>query len=214
MRARASLVLATLIAAGGVGAVRADDQHREGEYGGVTPGQGAKATAAPKGKRARRPPPKDELTWIGFAAKDGGGGELFFQAPAAFAVAPRIERGEVVVVLEGLRRQVRNTRRPLDTRYFDAPIARVSARPVGAHGGKGAHKAGIEVRIAFKNAKDAHEPTVRTTTEADGMFYAYLDFGAGGTTAKPADADAGAAPEPKGDRETPPPPSGADDSDQ
>ncbi len=179
-----SVILASLWL-GGLGVTslaRADaPQHPEGAYGGVTAGQGSAATEAPgdREKRKHRPPAKDELTWIGFAAREGGGGELFFQAPAAFTVAQRVEKGEVVLVLEGLHRQVKNLRRPLDTRYFDAPIARVVARPVGARGG---HKAGIEVRIAFKSAKDAHEASVRTATEADGMFYAYLDFGAAGSS--------------------------------
>ena len=176
MRARAWIVAALL--AGGAASAVADEQHKEGEYGGVTPGQGPHEPG-----KHRRPPPRDELTWIGFAAKDGGGGELFFQAPAAFTVAQRVEKGEVVLVLEGLHRQVRNLRRPLDTRDFDAPIARVTARPVGG-GGRGAtaHKAGVEVRVAFKSAKDAHEAAVRTATEADHMFYAYLDFGAAGSS--------------------------------
>src|SRR5262249_23547781 len=100
MRARAWIVAALL--AGGATYAVADEQHKEGEYGGVTPGQGS---AAPhEGKRAKRPPPKDELTWIGFAARDGGGGELFFQAPSAFTVAQRVEKGDVVLVLEGLHR--------------------------------------------------------------------------------------------------------------
>jgi hypothetical protein len=189
MRGR-SLILGLILAGAGVGTARAQvpPDHREGEYGGVTPGQATAATPAPtppKARRARRPPPKDQLTWIGFEAKDGSG-QLFFQAPASFNVVQRVDKGQLVLVLEGLHRQVANTRRPLDTRYFDVPIARVTARPTGA--GRG-HRAGIEVRIAFKNAKDAHEASVRTATEADGMFYAYLDV-AGGTTAKPADAAA------------------------
>jgi hypothetical protein len=182
MRAR-SVILASLCVGGlGAAAASADGRHQEGAYGGVTAGQGSGATEAPgdRGKRPRRPPAKDELTWIGFQAHDGGGGELFFQAPAGFTVAQRVERGEVVLVLEGLHRLAHNTWRELDTRYFDTPIARVRARPVGARSGKGAHKAGVEVRIAFKRAKDVHEASARTATEGDGMFYAYLDFGADG----------------------------------
>src|SRR5437660_12686665 len=100
MRARASVIVAMVLAGGaGAGSARAQGQHREGEYGGVTPGQGSGSATAPAttGKH-RRPPPKDELTWIGFAAKDGGGGELFFQAPGAFTVSQRVERGQVVLV--------------------------------------------------------------------------------------------------------------------
>lgn len=168
MRA-AGLIVAMLLAGGGVARAQAE-QHREGEYGGVTPGEKPSEAKEKPGKH-RRPPPKDELTWIGFQAKDGGGGELFFQAPGAFTVSQKVANGQVVVLLDGLRRQIKNARRPLDTRFFDTPIARVTARPV--------HKA-IEVRIAFKSAKDAHEATVRTATGPDGNYYAYLDFGAGG----------------------------------
>jgi hypothetical protein len=185
MRARsvilASLWLGGLGVASNTNVSRADaPQHQEGAYGGVTAGQGSGATEAPgdRDKRKHRAPAKDELTWIGFQAHEGGGGELFFQAPSAFTVVQRVDHGDVVLVLEGLHRQAHNTGRELDTRYFDTPIARVKARPVGAHGGKDAHKAGIEVRIAFKRAKDAREAQARTATEADGLFYAYLDFGA------------------------------------
>lgn len=165
------LALATAIALTG-GAARADGPHQEGDYGGVQPGR----PADHDGKKPRRPPPKGALTWIGFAPKDGGA-ELFAQAASAFTVVQAVESGQLVVVLEGLRRQVANTRRPLDTRFFDSPIARISARPVGAHGaghGGPAHKAGIELRIAFKDPKQAHEAQLRTATEADGLFYAYL----------------------------------------
>ncbi|MCE9572602.1 MAG: hypothetical protein K8W52_05550 [Deltaproteobacteria bacterium] len=164
------LAVATAVALGGASA-RADDIRREGDYGGVRPGAPAEA----KPGKPRRPPPKDALSWLGFSAKDGGA-ELFAQARSSFTVVQWVEKGQVVVVLEGLRRQVANTRRPLDTRFFDSPIARVTARAIGARAGKGAaaHKAGIELRISFKDPKQAHELAVRTATEADGMFYAYL----------------------------------------
>jgi len=206
MRARASVILASLWLGGfgfglGVGLRAAvagpgtGTVHHEGAYGGVTAGQGSGATEDPgdREKHKQRAPAKDELTWIGFQAHDGGGGELFFQAPSAFTVSQRVERGTVVLLLEGLHRQAHNTGRELDTRYFDTPIARVRARPVGARGGKDAHKAGIEVRIDFKNAKDAHEAQARTATEGDGMFYAYLDFGAaaGGPSGSGAASGAG-----------------------
>ena len=53
------------------------------------------------------------------------------------------------------------------------------ARPVRATRAtrvRPARGAGITVRITFKNPKDAREGTLRTATEADGMYYAYLSF--------------------------------------
>jgi len=205
MRRGASVILAWLLVGG---SAQADD-HREGEYGGVRPG--VAATPAPPGKRVHHPPRKDELTWLGFEAKEGAG-ELFFQAPAGFNVVQWVDKGQLVVVLEGLHRQVKNTRRPLDTRYFDAPVARVTARPVGAHGGARAHKAGIEVRVAFKNPKDAREGALRTATEPDGMFYAYLDL-TGGTTAAPREKGKDASDATVQVKESEPAPSSGDGSD-
>jgi hypothetical protein len=186
---RAALIAAIL--GTGASALAQEQQHPEGAYGGVTPGEKPSDKDRPDAKH-KRPPPKDELTWIGFQAKDGGGGELFFQAPAAFTVSQRVDKGHVVVVLEGLHRQVKNARRPLDTRYFDTPIARVTATP---------RRKGVEVRIAFKNAKDAHEAQVRTAAGPDGMFYAYLDFGPGGgaghVDVKPSEPDTAPDTEPQ-----------------
>ena len=137
-------------------------QNAEGDYGGVEPG---KKKAEP-GKKAKKPPPKGTLSWIGFEAKDGGS-QIFLQSVGPFDVSQRIDNGTLVVSLTGVTRLGTNTWRPIDTRYFDGPVSRITAK-------KG--RKGIEVRIAFKDAKDAKQGTVRTATEADGMYYAYLDF--------------------------------------
>jgi hypothetical protein len=145
--------------------------HNEGEYGGVVPG-------------TKHTPPKPVkvkglLSWIGFEAKDGGG-EVFLQSIAPFEIAQRVENGVLVVHLSGLTRLGQNTWRPIDARFFETPIARISARKVGATRGKNAHPAGIEIRISFKNAKEAKEGQLRTATEPDGCFYAYLTWTGGG----------------------------------
>jgi len=149
--------------------------HREGEYGGVVPGQPQQPSQKPA--RPKRPPPKGTLTWIGFEAKNGGA-QVFFQSTGQFEISQHME-GAILVVHLSLTRLGQNTWRLVDTRFFDNPIAGIVARGVGARRAskKGAARtAGIDVRISFKNPKDAHEGTVKTGTEADGMFYAYLDF--------------------------------------
>jgi len=150
--------------------------HSEGEYGGVQPGQTHKAEPGAK-PRPKRPPAKGTLSWIGFEPKNGTS-EIFFQSVAPFDVSQHVDKGVLVVDL-ALTRLGQNTWRPIDTRFFDTPIARITAK-------KG--RKGVEVRIAFKNAKDAKEGALRTATEADGFYYAYLDFAGGGepaTTAEP-----------------------------
>ena len=151
--------------------------HKEGQYGGVTPGEVQPRDTSGKPARPKRPPPKGTLTWIGFSAKDGGA-EVFFQSVAPFEVSQRIEGGALIVHLS-LTRLGHNTWRQIDTRFFDNPLTGIVARAVGAtraSRARPARAAGIEARITFKNAKDAREGTVRTATEADGMYYAYLTF--------------------------------------
>lgn len=144
--------------------------HGEGDYGGVQPGQPKKAE--PGKQKPKKPPPKGTLAWIGFEAK-GGGSEVFFQSVAPFEVNQHVENGVLVVNLGGLTRLGQNTWRPIDTRFFDTSVARITAKAGGKKG------KGVEVRIAFKNAKDAAQASVRTATEPDGMYYAYLSFAGG-----------------------------------
>jgi hypothetical protein len=155
-------------------------QHNEGTYGGVTPGVAPNAD----GKKPKRPPSKGTLSWIGFEAKNGNA-EIFLQSVAPFEVSQRVDNGALVVDLGGLDKLGQNTWREVDARFFDTPVARMTAKHVGAARGKNAHAAGIEVRITFKNAKDAHEGSLRAANEADGMYYQYLSFAGGGGTVTP-----------------------------
>jgi hypothetical protein len=146
-------------------------KNAEGEYGGVQPGVTKKPEA---GKKAKKPPPKGTLSWIGFEAKDGGA-QVFFQSIAPFEVTQRVDGSTLVVSLSGVTRLAGNTWRPIDTRFFETSLAKIVAKKKGK---------GVEVRISFKNAKDAGQGSVRTATEADGLYYAYLSFSGTGTPAE------------------------------
>jgi hypothetical protein len=187
---RRALVLLLLAAP-----VSADNGPRnEGQYGGVTPSQPHDSAVKPS--KPRRPPPKGTLTWIGFEAKEGGA-EVFFQSVAPFELSQRIEGAQLVVHL-ALNRLGHNTWRQIDTRFFDNPLSGIVARGVGrarATKDRPARTAGIEARIAFKNASDVKQGTVRSATEADGMYYAYLRFPEG--TAGPVTTPSAEPGEPK-----------------
>jgi hypothetical protein len=148
----------------------------EGEYGGVKAGAGQD-----KDNRSKRAVAKGALSWIGFAAKNGGA-EVFFQSAAPFEIEQRVDGGVLSVRLIGLSKLVANTKRAIDTRYFDNPLARIAGTVV-----KGS-KPGINVKVTFKNPKDAKIGAMRTATEADGLYYVYLSFAEG--------ADAAATPAP------------------
>jgi hypothetical protein len=153
----------------------------EGEYGGVQPGEPKKAEP---GKKAKKPAPKGTLSWIGFEAKEGGS-QVFFQSVAPFEVSQRVEKGTLIVSLSGVKRLGGNTWRHIDTRFFETSISKIVAKKKGK---------GVEVRISFKNAKDAGQGSMRTATEADGLYYAYLSFSGTGT---PAETTGGAVTAPK-----------------
>lgn len=147
--------------------------HKEGSYGGVSPSEVQPRDPAAKPAKPKRPPPRGTLTWIGFEAKDGGAA-VFFQSVAPFDVTQRLEGGELVVHLS-LTKLGQNTWRQIDTRFFDNPLSGIVAGASRSGKAKPRGK-GIDTRIAFKNAKDAREGTLRTATESDGMFYAYVTF--------------------------------------
>jgi hypothetical protein len=173
--------------------------HKEGDYGGVTAGEAQPRDTPAKPAKPKHPPPNGTLTWIGFEAKDGGA-QVFFQSVAPFDVTQRIEGAQLIVHLQ-LTKLGHNTWRQIDTRFFDNPLSGIVARAVGAvrpSKGHPGHPAGIEARIAFKNAKDAKEATVRTATEADGLYYTYLSFGEG-TAGPDASTPASQVPDPDAD---------------
>jgi hypothetical protein len=170
---------------------------REGEYGGVSPGE-APGDDAGKPAKSKRPVARGTLTWIGFEAKDGGA-EVFFQSVAPFEISQRLDGGSLVVHLS-LTRLGQNTWRQVDTRFFDSPLSGIVARAVTAgraSRNQPARSAGIEARITFKNPQDVKQATVRTKTEADGMYYAFLTFPAGTGPAQASSTEpAPAAPKP------------------
>ena len=194
------------------GEAYADDTHKEGQYGGVTPGEAQPHDTSGKPARPKRPPPRGTLTWIGFSAKDGGA-EVFFQSVAPFELSQRVD-GATLVVHLSLTRLGHNTWRQIDTRFFDNPLSSIVARAVGATRatkGRPAHGSGIEARIAFKNAADAKQATVRTATEADGLYYAYLSFPEGTapvatpSSAPPGPSEPDESPEPSESTDAPAP---------
>jgi hypothetical protein len=144
----------------------------EGEYGGVQPGQPKKPET---GKKAKKPAPKGTLSWIGFEAKDGGS-QVFLQSAAPFELAQRMDGSTLVVTLTGVSRLGGNTWRYIDTRFFETSLAKIAPKKKAKS---------IEIRITFKNPKDAEQGSVRTATEADGLYYAYLSFS--GTGSPPAE---------------------------
>lgn len=162
---------------------------KEGEYGGVRPGQRPRAQEG----KAARPPRPGTVSWLGFSAQ-GQTATVWVQAAGELAWAQRVEGRTLIVSFDGVKALARNVVRPIDTRYFDGPVARVSMGKVKArkaHKGQPARRAGVELRIEFENASEAREAAARTAVEADGLWYLYLEVSGAGEAARGGSPDRG-----------------------
>jgi hypothetical protein len=177
----------------GVG-VRADP------YQGVTPG----GTHDPPRSEAVFRTSQPLMTWPGFQMLPGGGSRVFIQVSSEPRFETRDEPGRFVILLEGTGVHLRNTRRPLETRYFNTPVKRVRVE-----------RRGKQVAVILELRAEA-APRVRTKAGPDGRFhYVLVDFPAGQWIEGAEPPSSGdrpkepAAPSPRsgdqaGDRERPP----------
>jgi hypothetical protein len=148
-----------------------DQSHREGDYGGVTPG---KPHEEKPGKPAKKKaaPKVPTITWVGFQKLDGGSARVFLQLSQEAQYQQHMAGDTLVVFIEGARIHLRNNARFLDTSFFDTKVARVEAKAVGR---AKSHKAGVEVTIHFKKG-GAAQADAKLEPSQDGSTYLFLDF--------------------------------------
>jgi hypothetical protein len=157
-------------------------QSRVGEYSGVEPEKDA--PPRPRPRHGKFP----LVTWIGFQPQDGGSSRVFIQLDRDVTHHESV-RGDVLVIsLDGARYANTNARRPLDTRFFETAVARITTQP--ARRKKGARGSGVEVAIHFKNAGDARGLEPAKNIGKDGMVYLMFEVGPpGAAPAKASSAD-------------------------
>lgn len=142
---------------------------RERTYRGVVPG------LDPLKKRKR----KNALSWIGFQPGEDGSARVFLRLANELPFEQSTEGRTLTVHLQGARFRFRNTRRRLDVHFFGTVLHQITSKRVSRRGKRGdrpARKAGIEVRIQFKEGADARSARATMKTEGDGYTYLYLDF--------------------------------------
>jgi hypothetical protein len=190
-----ALVLALALGLGTSGAARAQKQDRDeeasappegapgppGTYQGVAPGQGAHEGHRPH--RGRTP----TVTWLGFQPQPGGAARVFVQLDRELIHGQTIEDGAVVIALTGARVAHSNSRRFLDTRFFDTPVERISIESAhhrspgrssgGRHKAKASHRGGrgLELVIRFKHPAEARSLTASLSAAKDGYTYLMVD---------------------------------------
>lgn len=150
-------------------------RNREGQYGGVVPDR----EPDPDDTRRTRRKRKNAVSWIGFQPQDGGRARVFVRMANELEYAQHLAGNVLYINIAGARYRHRNTLRRLDMRHFETALETVTSKRVSrrrARKGKHARKRGIELRISFKDAKDAREAAASLAAGKDGYTYLYLDF--------------------------------------
>lgn len=133
-----------------------------GEYAGVRPGTNNRPPRSGAAQSARG----TVVTWPGFEPR--GGGRFFVQTTGTIITEVHQSEGRVEVVLKNARTHLRNTRRWLETRFFNTPVRRARIERRGRN----------DLVFVFAMRQNA-APTVTTGTGVNGFEFLYVDFPAG-----------------------------------
>ena len=156
------------------------DARRDGTYQGVAPGDGA-----PVGRKPR-PGRTPKVTWLGFQPQPDGGARVFVQLDREVAHPQQVVDGALVISLAGARVAHSNSRRALDTRFFDTAIDRVAIEPARRRPGSRRAARGLELVIGFKKPAVARELDASMKASKDGFTYLMVEVprASGGTALK------------------------------
>jgi len=133
-------------------------------YAGVVPG----ASNVPD-RIAAQPGEAALVTWPGFQVLPNGGSRVFIQTSVEVKSELKREGTGFVLLLSGVGLPAGNNRLPLDTHFFNTPMA--SLRTKLAEGG---HAVSVTMLMRADVA-----PVLRTERAANGYFFTYVDFPAG-----------------------------------
>jgi hypothetical protein len=142
--------------------------HAISEYGGVTPGVShppprAGRLASRRGRAARA----QIITWPGFQSLGGGASRFFVETTGPVTTEIHASEGRVEIVFHETTIHLTNSRRWLETQFFETPVVR----------------ARLERRrrdmVLVMQLRAGVTPTVSQSTDASGYHFTYIDFAGG-----------------------------------
>lgn len=143
--------------------------HPIGEYTGLVPGDASapphvqsRLRRAGRGRRAAK-----LMTWPGFQARGDQGSRIFVQMSGEIAYERADQPNRIVVLLKNASIGVRNSRLPLETRFFNTPVARANVV-----------RRGRDLALVL-DMRNAVTPTLRTEPGPDGTQLLFVEFPAG-----------------------------------
>jgi hypothetical protein len=144
--------------------------HPAGTYTGVVPGTSAPAAAVVPANKAA----PATITWPGFQMRADGTSRVFIQSTTSLAVQPSAAPGKYQVYLPGAHVHGGTNRLPLETRFFNTPVTKVSLN---------AAKDGVTVTLDLRSDVT---PQVSNEHGSDGYYFIYIDLPKGHYIAAPA----------------------------
>jgi hypothetical protein len=139
-----------------------------GAYAGVEPGEAQPPPAFHRVARRRGRRRRAVLTWPGFTPLGDGGSRFFVQTTEPRVTETHIEQGRIVIVFPDSTTHVRNSRRWLETRFFNTPVRRARLE-----------RRGRRDMALVLHLREGVTVSPRVTTQAapGGSFhYVYVDF--------------------------------------
>lgn len=137
--------------------------HASGVYTGVVP----RASELASGAEAKAQPHKGPLTitWPGFQMLPDGSSRVFIQstAPLAPKVLPAAD-GKFELQLPGARVTAHTNRLPLDTRFFNTPVSRVSLSVA---------RSGATLQLEMRAPVT---PQISTTQGNEGYYFTFVEL--------------------------------------
>ena len=106
-----------------------------GVYAGVEPGEAQPPPAFGRvtRRRAARGRRSEILTWPGFSPLGNGGSRFFVQTITPVVPELSVEQGRVVLLFRNTTIHLTNSRRWLETRFFNTPVLRARLERRGRH---------------------------------------------------------------------------------
>jgi hypothetical protein len=142
--------------------------HPLAEYGGVTPGRPNPPPATGRiTQRRGRAARAAIVTWPGFQMRDDGGSRFFVQTTTAVSPTVHSSDGRVEIVFPNTATHLSNSRRFLETAFFETPVVR-------AH---------LERRrndmVLVLQMRAAVVPQITSGPAEGGFSFTFIDFPAG-----------------------------------
>ncbi|MCA9533784.1 MAG: hypothetical protein KC593_08900 [Myxococcales bacterium] len=140
------------------------DARETGEYAGVAPDN---AHTPPRHGAVRRADGRSLITWPGFQMRRDGGSRFFLQLSHPAETQLVRSEGRFEVLVRATSTHVSNTRRPLETRFFNTPVTRARIE-----------RRRHDLAFVFQMRADV-TPTISQQAGANGYHFVIVDFPAG-----------------------------------